>query len=223
MTIPFSNTGDAFGSKDIPQYIEIGSTNNIYIVTAEDSLGTKAKLWRAVLGFPISDCSGEAILEEVTNLPGQGLRAGVGIALGPTHATLSHTFSLLQCVDNQASHEFDFGYHRLTFKLTDCSQTFGAGGVTETEIVVEALKSTLGQVTLNPSVTNETPREGMRYSPMGGFILHTPLPIILFRRPSILYAESNHLPSLHTGVRPDPRRRTGGNPWHSCRLYRQCR
>jgi hypothetical protein len=174
--------GLTFSGKDTPLYIEIDSNNDMYIVTGEDLAGSNAKIWKA--DFPFVTAAGgcssatkEVLVELKTKLSGPDKVAGLlsasamGIAVSATDAALTNqmSFSASHCSD-----DYDFGYHRVTLEFGDgqnCESIFH--GDASLKIQVEALKSTLSQTTFLASAFANLPQpiEGMRYSPMGGFIV----------------------------------------------------
>jgi hypothetical protein len=170
-------TGLAFGTKDIPRYLEIDSANTLYVVTAENltapNAASNAKIWRASFPFATNQggCSSATktlLVELKSKLSGPGKLVGLlsdramGIAVAATDYFLDQTFNSAAC-----SKDYDFGYHSVNFTFDDCAAAFP--GTASATIRIEALKSTLSQVNFDPSVFTATPMEGMRYSAMGGF------------------------------------------------------
>jgi len=161
-------------SSDMPLYIEIDSSNQIYIVTGTDTYGANARIWRATpTGGPLLSTCGTYELTELANL--DDLYCGgdcstdlasdraIGIALPPTSHSLTHTFapSALSC-----NHVFNFGYHALSLTFETCP---------DLTLDVIATKSFLDDVSFDPPLDPST--KGMRYSPLGGFLLqYTLLP-----------------------------------------------
>jgi hypothetical protein len=163
------DTGIEFGEGDIPRYIEVASNNDMFIVTT-DAQKDNGKVWRADFAFETKGGGGDCNLEEdgvelLVDLEevcdGDELYCpngdAMGIALAPTHHSLPNTFSSSDC-----DQTYDFGYHSMRVKFASC-----AAFTEETEITIEAYKSTLGQVSFSFSTT----AEGVPYSPMGGHII----------------------------------------------------
>jgi hypothetical protein len=162
-----------FSGNDKPLYIEVDSSNVMYVVTGTKLDGSGAKVWNVPFDFATTGCSAatpQLLLEIKNSLPGVNSASAMGIAVAATNKTLTNAtpFSSSHCSD-----EYDFGYHRVTLEFTDCGNTFD--GNANTVVSVEALKATLSEttfVTSDASFANTPqPIEGMRYSPMGGFIV----------------------------------------------------
>jgi hypothetical protein len=166
---------------EFPLYLEVDSSNVLYVVTNAklDGAGA-AKIWSVNLGFGTTNCTPSAVIPHLiadlkTALPSGTPADAIGIAVAATDITLpTITFSATHCAD-----EYDFGYHRVTLEFTDCANTFLATGANAT-IEVKALKSTLSDTTFVGSEFANTPKpiEGMRYSPMGGFIVQYPINVV---------------------------------------------
>jgi hypothetical protein len=158
-----------FTGKDMPLFLEIDSSNVMYVVTGEKLDGSAAKVWRADFDFAACSLSSLTQLVSLKDQPqGSDLpSSAIGIAVAATNKLLTKTYSASHCND-----EYDFGYHRVTLEFTDCATTFGT---TSADITVEALKKTLSDTTFDTSDASfdKTPRpiEGMRYSAMGGFVV----------------------------------------------------
>lgn len=175
-------SGLPFGSKDIPQYLEIDSANRLYIVTAEDDAGSNAKVWRAVLPFATAGeaaCNAAASsLSLLVNLksslsgPGKVLglssAAALGIAAGPTSYSLTKAFTTSAC-----SQLYHFGYHTVSISFTNCGALPDGGGQGTYELTLTAVKSPPSEVEFIGSFVPAPPGsiEGMRYSPMGGYVV----------------------------------------------------
>jgi hypothetical protein len=161
---------------EFPLYLEIDSSNMAYVVTGAKVDGTgAAKVWRVNLGFATTNCTPSApvtpelIANLKTDLPSGTPSDGMGIAVAATNKSLTKSFSN----PNHCSDEFDFGYHRVTLEFTACAATFGTGSA---NVTVTAVKSTISSITFDSAVGSEfqtvpKPIEGMRYSPMGGFVV----------------------------------------------------
>jgi hypothetical protein len=163
---------DAFNDlkKYFPRYFEIDAGNRTYVIADSTTNGKNALILR--LGpplngvDPISSCASttqfEVLAELASNaIPGLLSNRAVGIALGPTHHQITKSFPIgLDC-----SQKFDFGYHTVKLTFAECLTAFS--------LTVSALKSTPSQVSFanDPIQFPTTPIEGMRYSPLGGFII----------------------------------------------------
>jgi hypothetical protein len=161
-----STTLATFASPDYPVAVEIDSNNNLYVVTAQSDTGSAGKLWKfdgslsngcaapAAPAGPIVDLS--ALLSGSAKLKGLLSARALGLALAPTDASLTRTFTPAQC-----SNLYNFGYHTVRLTFADCSVPFS--------VKIDALKSKPTQV--NFSAPLDAGLEGLRYSPMGGYIV----------------------------------------------------
>jgi hypothetical protein len=158
--------------KHFPRHLEIDASNRTYVVADSTVSGKNALIVRAgpdLIGLePTSSCVStnqvEILAELAPNaIPGLLSNRAVGIAVGPTHHQITKTFAAgLGCTN-----KFNFGYHTVNVTFTECLNPLGFG------LTVSALKSPPSQVSFanDPSQFPTTPIEGMRYSPLGGFII----------------------------------------------------
>jgi len=162
---------------EFPLYLEVDSSNVLYVVTNAKLDGSgAAKVWKVDLGFATTNCTPSAPVTPVlvanlkTDLPSGTPSDGMGIAVAATNKALTTSYSASHCGSEDET-VYDFGYHRVTLEFTDCANTFPSG--TSANVTVEALKSLLSDVTFSGVDFANTPKpiEGMRYSPMGGFIV----------------------------------------------------
>jgi hypothetical protein len=153
---------------DYPVAVEIDSNNNMYVVTAQSDTGSIAKLWlvpgslangcaaAGVLQTPIVELS--TLLSGTNKLKGLLSDRALGVAVAVTHASIARTFNSATPL---CSNLYDFGYHTLRLTFADCSQPFS--------VTVDALKSKPSEVSFSGEIDPAV--EGLRYSPMGGYIV----------------------------------------------------
>jgi hypothetical protein len=156
-----------------PRHLEIDASNRTYVVA--DSTNKNALIVRvgpAQNGVdPTGSCVSVSeaqvqILAELRTsgsgaIPGLLSNRAVGIALGPTHHQITKTFPAgVGC-----NEKFNFGYHTVRLSFAECLTTFS--------LTASALKSTPEQVIFanDPTQFPTQPIEGMRYSPLEGFII----------------------------------------------------
>jgi hypothetical protein len=151
-----------FSGLDYPVALEIDSNNNIYVATAQSDAGAAAKLWR-IGGSLENHCAAGSsqllldvgtLLSAPTKVKGLLSNRGLGVAISPTDASLTHVFNSTQC-----SSLYDFGYHTLRLTFADCAVPFS--------VTIDALKSKPTEVNFNASLGSDL--EGIRYSPLGGY------------------------------------------------------
>lgn len=182
------------GTADYPIAIEIDSSNNIYIVTAQSDDGAKGKLWRAA---PVVAAGAHALASCATARAGLLLDLKAAAAVLPVvkSATLStndtgelaeepstnpvSTSALGLAIDRtnvslthsfdaaNCSRLYDFGYHTVRLSFDNCSVPF--------TLTIDALKSKPSEV----GFTFDLSARGVPYSPLGGhviqYILNEPL------------------------------------------------
>jgi hypothetical protein len=169
-------SGLQFTGKDIPLFIEIASNNDMFIVTAEDLSGTNGKVWYADFSFgtspgacstatktPLVELKGKTTGPDA--IPSLAAQSAIGVALAATNHDLTLEFG--SGADQLCSQDYHFGYHRMRLEFTDCQAAFSGGQTAK--IKVQALKSTLSQVSFSPALFAAS-TEGIRYSGMNGFI-----------------------------------------------------
>jgi hypothetical protein len=148
---------------DYPVAIRIDAYNNIDVLTVQSDAGDKGKYWR-LSGSLANDCAAappsvvvdlSTLVSGTTKLKGLLSDRALGIALAPTDASLTRSFSAGQC-----SQLFDFGYYTLRNDFTDCSVPF--------TVTAAAMMSKPTEV--NFSAALGTDLEGVRFSPLKGHI-----------------------------------------------------
>jgi hypothetical protein len=166
-TSPFTpSTLASFTSPDYPVAIEVDSNNNTYVLTAQADDGAQAKLWR-LSGNLSNSCAPAApalVVDLSTLLSGRDKLAGLksaaalGVAVDRTDATLSLGYGPTTPGCRQL---FDFGYHTVTLGFAECTSPFS--------ISIAALKSKPTEVNFSSALGAGL--EGVRYSPLGGYVV----------------------------------------------------
>lgn len=162
--------GLTFPYPHIPLYLEIDASNRMFIVTAKDTAGSYAKVWRAepAGSNPLTSCAtynAPTLLKDLGTLyssytmPSLLSAKAVGVAIDPTSHTLTHTFTASAAA---CTKEFDFGYH--TFSLTF------DGACPALTVSTAAHRSRPADVVFASSPFAPS-THGLRYSPLGGFVL----------------------------------------------------
>jgi len=146
---------------DYPVALEIDSSNNTYVMTAQSDAGASAKLWRIGGNLTNSCAAGNAalildlstLLSGMNKLKGLSSARALGVAVGPTDVSMTRNFTTAAC------HQlFDFGYHTASLSFSGCSSPFS--------VTIHALKTKPSDVVFSGVLGSEhTP---VRYSPMGG-------------------------------------------------------
>jgi len=156
--------------KYFPRHFEIDASNRAYVVADSSTSGKNALIVRAgpALGGvdPTSSCASTTQVEILAELktsviPGLLSNRAVGIAVGPTTHQITKTFSPTDC----GPKVYNFGYHVLKLDFDNCFSSFS--------LTVSALKSKPSEVEFanDPLEFPTTPIEGMRYSPLGGYVI----------------------------------------------------
>jgi hypothetical protein len=203
-----------FSGNDKPLYIEVDSSNVMYVVTGTKLDGSGAKVWNVPFDFATTGCSAatpQLLLEIKNNLPGVNSDSAIGIAVAATNKTLTNAtaYSATHCSD-----EYKFGYHSVTLEFTDCAASFGENA--NTFVTVEALKATISQTTFDTTDVSfddtPTPIEGMRYSPMGGFIVQYRINVSGYNPPAAPVRLIYHFDTQETILAPGVAKFSGTLP-----------
>jgi hypothetical protein len=172
--VPAGEIVHTFAAGDVPQHIEVDAGNRLYVVTAQNSTGLAAKLWVADLGLKATGCGAPVTLQQwvalatlltgPNKLSGLASSRGLGVAVEPSSVSITQTFTPVE--QGGCTKSFEFGYHRVEVSFADCSIVSG-------DLKITAVKSPFGQVDFggNPSIDPFDEMKGMRYSPMGGYVV----------------------------------------------------
>jgi hypothetical protein len=161
--------------KHFPRHFEIDASNRAYIVADSSTSGKDALILRAGPASagvdpttidPTSSCASAAQVEVLAQLKASAISGlisnrAVGIAVGPTNQQITNTFSPDDC----GPKVYNFGYHVLKLDFETCFNPFS--------LTVTALKSKPSEVSFVNNLLEfpTTPIEGMRYSPLGGYVI----------------------------------------------------
>jgi hypothetical protein len=156
--------------KHFPRHFEIDASNRAYIVADSSTSGKDALIIRAgpaLAGVaPTSSCASTTQVEVLAQLKTSAISGlisnrAVGIAVGPTSHQITNTFSPADC----GAKVYNFGYHVLKIDFETCFNPFS--------LTVTALKSKPSEVSFANDLEEfpTTPIEGMRYSPLGGYVI----------------------------------------------------